>query len=57
MCVYFVLSFVCFLFVLFGFFFTGGGCLFGFLGGRVGVGECLMWLLFFVCFFLILYPF
>lgn len=52
-------SFVCLFFVSFvwGYFFFGGGCLFGFLGGRVGVGECLMWLLFFVCFFLILYPF
>lgn len=56
MCVYFVLSFVCFLFVLFGFFF-GGGVFVWVLEGRVGVGECLMWLLFFVCFFLILYPF
>lgn len=42
--------FVC-LFVFCLVFFGGRGCLFGFLGGRVGVGECLMWLLFFVCFF------
>lgn len=47
----FILFVRLFVFCLFCLVFFLGGCLFGFLGGRVGVGECLMWLLFFVCFF------